>query len=705
MKLLRAHIENFRLLRDLTFEFAHEGAQNVTVFRAANESGKTTLLTALQWGLFGDSALPESGASYRLSPIDIPAEGSVGVTVSVEIDYSIPTRAGRVQQYRIIRSAVETPGRAGGWERESTSVRLFNLTPTGASPLENAEAHIRPHLPNDLREVFFTDGDRALSFIEGSRTHQVKRVEGAIQSLLGLDTVERAHEHVRQVSSQLNRRVGKDLGSREELQQVTTRLAVIQARIPELEASRDDAKANMDRLEDLEQAAERRCNDALRQGNRDELARELSETKRKRASAERAAEQAARAHADLFRSDLLAKHLLASPFAKAQKLLDALHDQRKIPNQTIPVLEDRLGQACCICGESLDDASPDGRRRREHIECLIEESRTADANHEKLSALYYGSRDLLRPPTDRTWADEYSDVFQLRLSANKHAQDYGEREAALDAQISELPDVDIRQLQATRNRYRKQHKEQHAKFIRVVDDLERAFKEQKEAESQRAKLLAQDNKGAKLGAELQVARDLEEVLEKTLSAMRTRELEQVSGQMNALFLDMIGADVQAKAIIRSAAITPDFRIVVTGPYDQPLDPSQDLNGASRRALTIAFILALARVSEVEAPNVVDTPLGMMSGYVKQAVLRLASRHSSQLVLMLTHSEINECEEILDDHVGRIYTLTNPAHYPKILVNDPATHDSGLLVCECDHHSHCEVCERRESPELPEMEVA
>ena len=134
-----------------------------------------------------------------------------------------------------------------------------------------------------------------------------------------------------------------------------------------------------------------------------------------------------------------------------------------------------------------------------------------------------------------------------------------------------------------------------------------------------------------------------------------------------------------------------------------MDPSQDLNGASRRALTIAFILALAQVSEVEAPNVIDTPLGMMSGYVKQAVLQHASQHSGQLVLMLTHSEINECEDILDRRVGRIYTLTNPAHYPRILINDPGTEDSRLLVCDCDHRSHCSVCERREAPELVDGE--
>ena len=699
MKLLRAHVENFRLLRDVTFEFATGTTRNVTVIRAANESGKTTLLTALQWGLFGDAALPDAGAGYRLSPLDIPGDASIPISVCVEIDYEVPTRTGHVQRYRIIRSALETPRLDGTWDRDRAKVRLISFTPSGTTPLDNPEAHIRPHLPNDLREVFFTDGDRALSFIEGSRADQVKRVEGAIQSLLGFETVERARDHAQQVGSALNRKVRKDLGSRDELQIITDKLASLEQRLPLLEAEIKDSKSALDRLEELEHEADKTLTETLRQGDKDELVQVLANTKRKRETAEREAAQAARDHANLFRSELLAKHLLSGPFAKAKAILTTLHNERQIPSQTIPVLEDRLQHSSCICGESLDQSSPEGRQRRKHIVGLVEESRAADESREKLTALYYSSQDLLRTPVNHTWADDYDKVFQRRVRANKRANDYGGEEADIDAQIGRLPDVDIRQLRAARDRYRAQGKDEQAKLFRLAANLDSVREDIERAELQRAKLLSQDKKGMKLAAELQVAKDLEHLLSKTLETMRTRELDQVSDRMNALFLDMIGADIAETAIIRKAAITPDFRIVVSGPFDQPLDPSQDLNGASRRALTIAFILALAQVSEVEAPNVIDTPLGMMSGYVKQAVLQLASQHSSQLVLMLTHSEINECEDILDRRVGSIYTLTNPAHYPRILINDPATEDSRLLVCDCGHRSYCSVCERRSAPEL------
>ncbi len=696
MRLLRARIENFRLLKDIELEFATDSSSNLTVIRAANESGKTTLLTALQWGLFGDDALPQRGRSFRLSPLDLSSSAKASATITVEIDFELPpTRTGDERKYRLIRSVTENVLN-GEWKRGGTSASLFRLTLKGAVPVDNLEAHLHPYLPKELREVFFTDGDRALSFIEGSKGEQVKRVEGAIRSLLGLGVIEEALGHTRTVSADLNRMVKKVAGNRKELQEVSDFLDAYQKQLPQLQIEVQELKEKRLQLEELEKEADRKLSEALRRGNREELEKARQQAQQSRQHADRELASATRDHSNLFKSELLGKHLLANSFAKAKGVLDQLHQRGKIPNQTIPVLEDRLSQPSCICGESLDVHTPDGQRRRAHIQHLIEESRNSDAIQEKITALYYGAQDLLRPIQDKTWIDEYNDVFSRRQMAAVRRTDYGEKEKAIEAQIDALPDVDIKQLQTTRSHYRNQAKDIQTKELRISAQIETIGRDIASAETKREKLLQHDEKGMKISAELEVVHDLRQVLENALETMKTMELQRVSDRMNAIFLEMIGADHSQRAIITRADITQDFRIVVFGRFDQELDPSQDLNGASRRALTIAFILALTRVSEVEAPNVIDTPLGMMSGYVKQAVLQLASRQSSQLILFLTHSEIAGCEDILNERAGRVYTLTNPAHYPKILVNDPGVDDTRVMLCECNHVQHCHICERRET---------
>ena len=222
--------------------------------------------------------------------------------------------------------------------------------------------------------------------------------------------------------------------------------------------------------------------------------------------------------------------------------------------------------------------------------------------------------------------------------------------------------------------------------------------------AKRDQLLREQEKGAHILAELEVTQDVMTVLQSAYERITNQELAKVSDLMNHIFLEMIGADPEQGAVIRRAEISREFDIIVYGPNDKTLNPDRDLNGASRRALTLAFILALTKVSEVEAPNVIDTPLGMTSGYVKRSILRTAVRESAQLILFLTHAEIAGCEDIIDEMAGVVCTLTNPAHYPKMLVNDPGLTERKIFCCECDHRIECKLCRRRVDAQV-EIEMA
>ena len=90
---------------------------------------------------------------------------------------------------------------------------------------------------------------------------------------------------------------------------------------------------------------------------------------------------------------------------------------------------------------------------------------------------------------------------------------------------------------------------------------------------------------------------------------------------------------------------------------------------------------------------------MTSGYVKRAILSIAANESSQLILFLTHDEIRGCEDILDEKAGCVFTMTNPAHYPKILKNRPRVSDMRVILCNCNHRDSCEICERNDSARI------
>ena len=705
MKIIHAEFTNFRLLRDLILDFSTDPVKNLTVIRAENESGKTTILNGLQWAFYGDSALPgQSRQQYRLHPIDWDrSEGDrVPVTVAVDFEESYTRRTAsnefieEKKLYRVRRSTYDYLGDDGSWEPGPTQVELFELTDTESKLLDPPEARIREQLPPELREIFFTDGDRTLSFIEGNVSTSTKqaRVRGAIQSLLGLELIQHSRGHVKNAAVELNKQV-KGTSSQGDLDQVIDAITKREEDAKNLEEQVRDAEEQFTNFDEALARTERELEDALRQGNREDIQRQLSDTKQEISQWNKDQQEAQGQHSDLFRDSALSRDLTQPALLKALAKLDELHHEGKIPNSTIPVLEERLSSEFCICGEPLAGPSPDVERRRAHIQHLIEDSLKADELQRTITDLYYGSRllDLSAANRDSKWTNLSAKVAQRREELLGFRDRLGQREKAIEAKIEELPVTNVQELRNVRNEYKDRRDHYHAARSRHQADLRNINTDLENLQRRRGSILGRQATGTRILANLEVAHDIETVLKNTYDRLTSEELDKVSAKMNAIFLEMIGADPQQGALITGATITSEFEIVVYGTNERILNPDRDLNGASRRALTLSFILALTKVSEMDAPNVIDTPLGMMSGYVKQSVLNSAIRESAQLILFLTRSEINDCEDILDATAGCVITLTNPTHYPIMLENDPRTEERTILTCHCNHRQDCQLCRR------------
>ena len=705
MKLLRAEFQNFRLLRHLELELSSDPDRNLTIIRAANESGKTTILHGLQWVLYGDGALPGRGKGFRLHPIDWDASEGKRVPITATVEFELTTyrrTSGEMREtrrhYRLVRSTFEDVDSQA--RRSPSTVKLFALNETGASPIDAPEALINDELPPELREVFFTDGDRALSFIEADVALSTKRerVQRAIRSLLGIGVIDDAIRHVRKSAAEVNKKA-KQVGGGSELNTIATRLEEMENDREKFETDLEDAKQQFGAFDEKVDEIDRKIAATLQKGDKEKLRKDLdyARTEIRRLNNQLAA--ANKEHSELFRSRSIATDLLASVLAGAFDKLEELHDQGKIPNTTISVLHDRLEVKICICGETLEPSDPGSDKRRAHIQKLIDDNQRADEIQKIITDLYYGAKSLQGGDGSSAWLEEYKKVVERRDGIEGLRKDAGRKFRVLETQLDSLPDTDIQGLRKTRREYNDQRDRFLSKKSAIETQLTGLRRDREDLEAERDRLLREQKKGARILAELEVNQDVIEVLQSAYERITNEELQKVSKLMNSIFLEMIGADPEQGAIIQRAEISREFDIIVYGPQNRTLNPDRDLNGASRRALTLAFILALTKVSEVEAPNVIDTPLGMTSGFVKQSILRAAARESAQLILFLTHDEIAGCEEIIDEAAGVVFTLTNPAHYPKMLVNDPGVVERKVLRCVCDHRGACQLCQRRSNTEV------
>ena len=557
MKLIKARFDNFRLLRNLEIDFSTDSTKKLTVIRAENETGKTTILNGLQWALYGDKALPGDGVNYRISPNEWDVSNGKEVPISAEVVFET-TNSTRERKYSIVRSAVETLA-GEKFERGGSTVKLYELTEKGSDEIKPPEPTINRELPPELREVFFTDGDKALGFIEVGGKNQVQK---AIYSLLALDVIDDARKHVAKALTQLKSEM-KKIDDDNELSQVAAQVEENQKRSAELEKKMANAQQQFHAFSDKYKVIQQQINSLLINGNREELQKQLAETKERLKEIEKQQIATSSAHSDLFKSLPLAGSLLAPLLKKGLSKLDELNNQGKILQVAVPVLEELLEKSTCICGETLDDADTDAKCRRERIRYLINESLDADTLQNSLKDLYFGSARLqpnvLAESPD--WVTAYSEISDKREELQRVSEKENGELKALEIQLKNIPDADLQGLISTRDTY----VEQRDRFSRdrglYEGQLEAAKKEQKKLEDQLGKLLAKKEENALLCARFEGVRDVKQVFDNFHGRVIDEEVEKVSDLMNKIFLEMIVADPEQGATIQEATIR-EFNIHV-----------------------------------------------------------------------------------------------------------------------------------------------
>ena len=717
MKLRRAKIENFRLLKELELDFSTSKEKPLTVIRAANETGKTTCETALLWGLYGSDALPggQRGKNYPLYPADTLSQGVASVKVSVEIEFEMVKvlHAGRPSQveenkvYRVKRECTEIPSKDGAsFERRGEYVYVFEVTSSGLRPESvSSEAQrkevIESAIPRALKDIYFTDGDAAMSFIEAAASTGVKRqrVRGAIEALLGLNVLERSIKHLNGIAKKLSAEID-DTDYAAELDRLNTKIEFCEGEIEEWKSDLENAEKEFREAEDKLRHLESKIEEILKLGDREALTKKKVQLQRDRDAAKEAGCRALGYVSDLLRSSDLAAAMISEIAQRGLSILDKMSQDKKLPKANVPILEELLVKTRCFCGESLDDSNDDGRKRRNRIEAAITDSLEADALSEAATSLYYSVRSKrFGDGAHKKWIQRYTDVVRNHADANTRYRDADTGLSEIDEEIDKIQDASLEVLKENKKILRDKRDKAQMNISSATTKLDNDRQRHDDFVHERSIIEKKLKRSGVSTAKLDTARLASSVMQSVFDRMRKEEVGLVSKEMNRIFLEMIGSRPEANdlTIIKKSELTREFDIKVYGPDGHMLNPDSDLNGASRRAITLAFILAITKVSKVEAPNVIDTPLGMMAGYVKQSVLLQTIKEGTQTILFLTHDEIMGVEDVIDRYAGKVFTLTNPAHYPNMLVHRPEVEDIRIIGCECDHRHTCNICERKSAP--------
>lgn len=194
-------IQNFRQYKDFCdVKFATDRDKNVTVILGLNTSGKTTIVQAFKWCLYGETSFSKKEMLLN-SEVAEDLIPYATATIKVEIKLIHENR-----EYTICRSQVcrRTPDGRIVYDRPNVdlSYKSENGNTNYIMPSEVRNV-INNILPHDLSDYFFFDGERLQEITK-------KDVVSAVRSLMGLDIISAAVEHLEKVIEQLQASLSLD---------------------------------------------------------------------------------------------------------------------------------------------------------------------------------------------------------------------------------------------------------------------------------------------------------------------------------------------------------------------------------------------------------------------------------------------------------------------------------------------------------------
>ena len=689
LKFEQARLSNFLVYRDSTIDFDTDG--RVTVIRAENGSGKTTFLRALEWAIYGDSALP-GGTSYRLHPPDHEMPGGGALTISVEVDVEI-LDAGSGRRATIRRRSEVKPTKEG-WERTPDTAEFV-----WADGQEGDEDELDSRLPWRLREFFFTDGDKATDYVGGieqkekvgsttSDSSLSGNVSQAIRSLLGLDLLDAVRSSANRQSRDIDQQLARSSGS-EALAEARSQKDQAHAHLAQL---KEDAAAKKEELSELEAEVtelEGKRDDLLRHGDPDELEKRIVRAERQLRKAKGQLEVAQRAEAQTLMSSHLTYTAGQAVMRDYIDRADPLIKSGVVPASYLWWVRKRVELGECMCGYPLDPNGSDADKdRHQNVVGLIarSEEETKAANH--AGDLYYHLHAQIEAIQHGSWRDELASA-RLDQDAAKTAIDESETEIAqLRPRLDALAGSPVAKLRSQIDRLRDRREELQRKLDGLAAEIKTAQDEAVVADRRLDAARRQAHVAGDLEIKAALYRDAILILSAAKDTRTTEDVKRLSQRMNDLFKEMIGGHQIIKQVMVQRE-NDSYEVVGIGIDGERMNVPHQFNGASKRALTNAFVLALGETAGVEAPNVIDTPLGMMDPAVRRNVFRVMAKECSQLVMLLTRAEIREIEELLDQY-ATVITVTNQASGE---VMNRIFDDARSVVCTCNHRQYCEVCER------------
>jgi DNA sulfur modification protein DndD len=709
-------LTNFAIYPEATFRFATDPERPLTVIRGENESGKTTLMRAFLWVLFGSDGIQErSGSAYALRPVWAPRGEPVVTKVRLSFRRC---RAGKSVAFNLVRRLTTTDSATA--RSDADSVVLSRQDPDGSfkplseAGIETLHGIIRP----EMRDFYFIDADKAVDFVggsEGNHSDQLMRkmIGKSIRALLSVDELRAAcsrveaqrNAYIKEIATHNKGAAGAN--NQQELSRVEEAINRLRTDIPKAKDSFDQA------AEKYRQADERFSSmlAALEQTSKRSGDLKRYRDERDRLNIQR--KQLIHQLGECVPGPGLAAALVGKSLNDVISRLEPMKEKGHIPPHELDVIPRLVSRGKCLCGTAIVE----GSLAAAELEKLLEKARKTESGARFLDGVLglasahrrsgkAAVRDDRVIALKRELAELDPHVAEL-TSAIEKLEAVITAEGGGQAQASEIK-RDVGEKLAQRDLHRDA-------WQRMQSELDRFETERRSLQETIRAAAGRGERVRELQAAARAAEVVSAVLKSAYEHIERDQVEEVSKCMTKLFSNMIGStddglisSVGLRALGATSSM-PEYELFAR--FQEADKPLKLINGASRRALSVAFVLALAEQTGSRVPLVTDSLLHSTSGEVRRRLVEFmaSGSHVGQPIMFGTRADFQspEIRSVLEKHAGATYTLTAQSHVGVDVVRaDPARLQSKQVsVCKCSPAEYCAVCERARDSNSPELRRA
>lgn len=344
-------LNNFRQFKGKqVLEFSTDSEKNVTVLLGDNTFGKTTILQAFNWCLYGIADFPKDSNPEFLLNLEVANE-QAGIQKKCEVSVELILEH-RAKEYIVIRKKVYIDRAYGNWNSLNDQLMVsYKENGITKQVREGEEKNIiNAILPQSLSGYFFFDTERV------SDISSRKDLSEAVRGLLGLAAVGNARKHLGS-RTQKTTAIGQwydslDLAGDERAKEAQETISNDTVKIDDLKREIQNAERELEKLNNQKEKIAEILRDnqstAELQGKKQSLEDELEKEKKE-------LEDANKSFLKLFSSNAVSYYSLPLIDQAQEVLINAHVDDRGIRDMTEASIRDIIKRGRCICGARIEE--------------------------------------------------------------------------------------------------------------------------------------------------------------------------------------------------------------------------------------------------------------------------------------------------------------------------------------------------------------